>query len=134
MLCDAGPLVAMIDHSDKNHHRCLAVLGALRSALVTTWPCFTEAMYLLGRYGGQPAQEEIWSYVEDEIITFHISSPAEQKRMRLLMQKYRDTPMDLADASLVAAAEVLNDVRIFTTDSDFLFYRIGRNTPFEVLP
>ena len=68
------------------------------------------------------------------IITFHISSESEQERMRILMQKYRDTPMDLAAASLVAAAEVLNQFRIFTTDSDFLFYKIGLKTPFEVLP
>jgi predicted nucleic acid-binding protein len=110
MLCDAGPLVAIIDHSDKNHQRCLKVLSTLRSALLTTWPCFTEAMYLLGQYGGQPAQNELWSYVEDGIVTFHISSEPEQKRMRVLMRKYRDTPMDLADASLVAAAEVLNQI------------------------
>src|SRR5215831_11962122 len=30
------------------------------------------------------------------------------------MEQYRDTPMDLADASLVATAEILNLRRIFT--------------------
>jgi len=59
---------------------------------------------------------------------------AEQKQMRTLMQKYKDTPMDLADASLVTAAEVLNVTRIFTTDSDFYIYQIGGTKPFEVLP
>lgn len=91
-------------------------------------------MYLLARYGGQPAQDELWSYVEDGIVTFHLSSEAEQKQMRLLMQKYKDTPMDLADASLVAAAEALNVTRIFTTDSDFYVYRIGGNKRFNVVP
>jgi len=89
-------------------------------------------MYLLARYGGQPAQDALWSYVADG--TFHVSSEAEQRQMRALMQKYRDTPMDLADASLVAAAEVLNVTRIFTTDSDFYVYQIGGKKPFEVLP
>ena len=134
MLCDAGPLVAIIDRSDKNHQRCVAALSTLRSPLLTTWPCFTEAMYLLGRYGGQRAQEELWSYLEDGVVTFHVSVESEQRRMRALMQKYRDTPMDLADASLVAAAEFLNEFRIFTTDADFLVYRISGATPFEVLP
>lgn len=39
--------------------------------------------------------------------------------MRSLMEKYRDTPMDLADASLVALAETRGLKRIFTLDSDF---------------
>lgn len=134
MLCDAGPLVAIFDRSDKNHKRCLAVLATLVSPLLTTWPCFAEAMYLLARYGGQPAQDALWSYVEDGIVTFHVSSEAEQKQMRVMMQKYKDTPMDLADASLVAAAEVLNVTRIFTTDSDFYIYQIGGTKPFEVVP
>lgn len=134
MLCDAGPLVAIIDRSDRNHARCLAALSTIRSSLITTWPCFTEAMYLLYRYGGQPAQDELWTYVEDDIVTFHVSSESEQKQMRILMQKYRDIPMDLADASLVTTAEALNRTQIFTTDSDFYTYRIGGKTPFEVIP
>lgn len=134
MLCDTGPLVALIDRSDKNHTRCLQALTTLRSPLLTTWPCFTEAMYLLARYGSHPAQEELWGYVEEGIVTFHLASEAELKQMRMLMQTYRDTPMDLADASLVAAAEVLGTTRIFTTDSDFYIYRIGGKQPFEVIP
>ena len=47
---------------------------------------------------------------------------------------YSDTPMDLADALIVAAAEVLGTVRVVTIDSDFRVYRLGRNTPFEILP
>jgi len=134
MLCDTGPLVALIDRSDKNHTRCLQALTTLRSPLLTTWPCFTEAMYLLARYGSHPAQEELWGYVEEGIVTFHLASEAELKQMRTLMQTYRYTPMDLADASLVAAAEVLGTTRIFTTDSDFYIYRIGGKQPFEVIP
>jgi predicted nucleic acid-binding protein len=39
------------------------------------------------------------------------------------MEKYRDTPMALADAALVALAEVKGIKRIFTLDSDFGIYR-----------
>lgn len=54
------------------------------------------------------------------------------------MDDYRDQPMDLADASLVTAAEVLRVRRIFTLDKrDFRTYRarIGhRRTAFTLVP
>ncbi len=54
--------------------------------------------------------------------------------MRILMEKYRDLPMDLADASLVATAEAMNLRQILTIDSDFHVYRIHGKDAFEVLP
>ncbi|MEH2375640.1 hypothetical protein [Nostoc sp.] len=46
----------------------------------------------------------------------HHNNVEEQERMRSLMEQYRDIPMDLADASLIATAETLNQKRIFTLD------------------
>jgi len=48
-----------------------------------------------------------------------------------LMDRYSDHPMDLADASLVAAAEALRSTTVFTLDrGDFAAYRarIGRTS------
>lgn len=53
--------------------------------------------------------------------------------MRQLMVKYRDTPMDLADAAVVAA-EVLNAARVFSIDSDFYIYRLADGAALEVVP
>jgi len=53
ILTDTGPLVALLDKSDANHQACLAASQGLPAEpLLTTWPCFTEAMYLLGAVGG----------------------------------------------------------------------------------
>jgi predicted nucleic acid-binding protein len=41
--------------------------------------------------------------------------------------------MDLADATLVVAAERLELKQILTMDSDFLFYLINDNESFEVI-
>ncbi|MDF5731266.1 MAG: ester cyclase [Rhizonema sp. PD38] len=57
--------------------------------------------------------------------------PATGKQM---MRQYQDLPMDLADASLVSAAETLNISRIFSLDSDFYIYRFQRTKAFEVIP
>jgi len=58
----------------------------------------------------------------------------EAPRIRALIEAYADTPMDLADASLVAAAETRGLRRVFSLDSDFRVYRIYGVTPFEVVP
>lgn len=133
-LCDASALVALISQDDDNHDRCANALPTLEAPLVTTWPCFTEAMYLLGRYGGWPAQQELWGYAADQILVFHVSDKEEQRRMEELMEQYRDVPMDLADASLVATAEALNQKQIFTLDRDFYIYRLQGNQSFDVSP
>lgn len=52
----------------------------------------------------------------------------------MLMDKYRDLPMDLADASLIAAAEKLGTSCVFTIDSDFRVYRFADHSAVEVVP
>lgn len=53
-------------------------------------------------------------------------------RLKTLMHKYRDLPMDYADASLVLLAEHLGHGRILTTDQrDFGTYRWKNHYPFE---
>ena len=50
------------------------------------------------------------------------------------MSRYRDLPMDLADASLVILAEDLGEGRILSTDQrDFDGYRWKNRQPFQNL-
>jgi uncharacterized protein len=133
-LTDTGPLVALIDADDGAHAKCVAALTRLSKPLLVTWACFTEAMYLVGSEGGHAAQDELWSYLEDGLIEIHVNDEPERHRMRTLMRQYKDTPMDLADASVVAAAEVLGVTQVFTIDSDFHVYRINRTIPFVIIP
>lgn len=72
--------------------------------------------------------------MSSDALIFHDLSALEIARMQLLMQKYRDTPMDLADASLVALAETLGATRIFTLDSDFFVYRLENGAALEIRP
>jgi uncharacterized protein len=134
-LCDAGPLVALIDQADPHHARCAAVLQSLPSSpLLTTWPCLTEAMYFLGKTSGFRAQDVLWGFCSDRLLCLHEAAEGEWERIRSLMRQYADSPMDLADASLVAAAEGLGFKRIFTLDGHFRAYRIGDRGVFEVVP
>jgi len=133
-LSDAGPLIAIIDADEPDHDACLHALDELSLPLVTTWPAFTEAMYLLGRAGGMPGQRALWTLVQSgRLVLADLSSEAVQRSERL-MDQYADRPMDLADATLVALAEELGHRRIFTLDADFQIYRIRGRQRFETIP
>ncbi len=133
-LVDAGPLIALLDSREPDHQRCVAALKTINLPLLTTWSAFTEAMYLVGRAGGWPAQKALWQLVlnQDLDVAAH---PAEARpRIAKLMERYADRPMDLADATLVALAEERDEKRIFTLDADFGIYRIHGRGRFELLP
>ncbi|MGA9724408.1 MAG: PIN domain-containing protein [Candidatus Binatus sp.] len=133
VLVDAGPLVALIDRTDPYHLRCATALATLRDPLGTVWPAFTEAMYLL-RYDARD-QRALWGMIIVGGVSFVEIGANDYPRMRELMWKYRDLPMDLADAALVRVAEREGLRRIFTIDRhDFEIYRPHRVGRFDILP
>ena len=134
ILVDAGPLVAIIDRGEADHVRCVAALSSVTLPLVTTWPAFTEAMYLLGEAESWPGQEALWRLVERGDLEVAEISAGARMRMRALMEKYHDLPMDLAAASLVAVAEERRLTRVFTLDRDFRVYRLARGASFDIIP
>lgn len=117
ILCDTGPLVALVDGDDKHHLICLSTASTLpANSLVTTWPCLTEAMYLLDRAAGLVGQNGLWSYLTDGVLRLHLPAEGEWQRMHELMNQYADMPLDMADASLISAAEQLGERQLFTID------------------
>lgn len=96
--------------------------------------CFTEAMHILGAVGGYRYQAVLWRLVQDMKLELHVPTLSEIKGMHDLMKKYQDTPMDLADASLIALAEQRRLKRVFTVDSDFYIYRLSDGSMLEVIP
>ena len=50
------------------------------------------------------------------------------------MRQYRNVPMDLADATLVALAESMGERRVFTVDEGFAVYRTRDGEAFELIP
>lgn len=134
-LTDTGPLFALVDPKGQpeQHKRCQAVRRPLPPPWVTTWPCFSEAMYLTGEAGGWRMQKLLAEYVETGIVHLHTPGDTETRRTLALMDKYQDRPMDLADASLVALAEVGGYRRVFSIDSDFYVYRLADGSALEVV-
>jgi predicted nucleic acid-binding protein len=133
ILVDTGPLVALIHQDDNEHRICKETFLTFSEPLGTVWPVLTEAMYLLSfSWEGQNA---LWEMIQAGAVEILPLGSDDVARMRELMRKYRDLPMDLADAALVRVAERARLRRIFTLDRrDFQVYRPSRMGRFAVLP
>lgn len=132
VLIDTGPIVALLDVGDADHEPCVAAARQIRGRLVTTWPVITEAMYLLA--ASPDGQDALLGQVETGAVAILELTEADVAGMRTLMAKYRDQPMDFADASLVHTAEREDITEVFTLDRDFEVYRLPRGRRFLTRP
>src|SRR5215471_15966223 len=93
-----------------------------------------EAMYLLGSGTGWPGQEPLWRMVRAGQLELADMNASMLARMPALMEHYKDLPMDLANASLVALAEERRMRVVFTLDRDFRVYRLPDGHAFNLVP
>lgn len=91
-------------------------------------------MYLTGEAGGWRGQEALWAMTARKLLLVVDLPPGAVERSRVLMAKYADMPMSMADATLVSLAELRNIRRVFTLDSDFAIYRWRGRRAFELVP
>ncbi len=121
ILVDAGPLIAMLDRSDKNHRQIKRFLEEFQGRMLTTWPVLAEACHFL------PERTQIrflrWAAAGGlSMVELHETALSEIADWK---EKYRDLPMDLADASLLWVAEQTGITDILTIDlRDFSAYRL----------
>jgi len=127
IVADTGPLVALFARRDRDHDRVVGFLRDNPCMLVTTWPVATEAWHLLAPsarrafvrwlIGGGAAVLDLGDAGGSEVLA--------------LLEKYRDRPMDVADASLVVIAERIGVDEILTVDrADFDVYRMSKGRRF----
>ena len=124
ILVDTGPLVALFDPKTLNT-LAAARFSAPEEPLFTTVAVLTEAFYMLspGSYGADRLRE----FIGRGGLAVWFLDETSLQRAFALMEQYADHPMDLADASLIVAAEALPTRKVFTIDrQDFATYRIQR--------
>lgn len=134
ILADTGFWLALANRRDRNHEAATEALETIEERLVTTWPVLTETCHLLTtRVGPEAGIRFIRSGRSCAYDVFALEA-AHFPRLEALMAKYRDLPMDLADASLVILAEELGSGRILSTDQrEFRTYRWKNRKPFRNL-
>jgi len=133
VLVDTGPLVALLSRSDEHHEEITRALKGIQDPLVSVWPVIVEAMYLLSN--SWQAQKVLWKILETGMVRLLPLDEADVPGMKKLMDKYKDIPMDMADAALDHVAERESIRRVLTVDKrDFSIYRLPRKGHFTPLP
>ena len=132
-LIDTGAILALVDADDKWHDRCAESFPSLRLPLATSGAVLAEVFHLLGRRRFEA--DETWRFLRSGAVTILPITDADASDLERTMIKYRDRPMDFADATLVRLAERETLVTIFTIDhDDFETYRIGAKSKFRIVP
>lgn len=125
-IVDANVIAAYFDEAERHHEWAVDVFSA-NEGFSTCEAVITEACSRVEYAGG--SQTRVTQLVADGILTVEFSAQANIVRIVRLMDKYRDRPMDFADACLVVMTEEFSDPMLFTLDEDFRFYRRhGRDT------
>ena len=114
-LLDTGPVVAYLDVADPTHSQVAAVLAPFRGQLVTTSAVITEAMHFLADVPSGPRRLADL-VATNAIAIYDLAQPADLRSAVALMEKYADTPMDFADATLLLLADALAVVEVVTLD------------------
>jgi hypothetical protein len=130
-LVDTGPLVAYLDSRDPAHGEVGDRLEGFTGVLATTGAVITEAMHLLSSSPDGPRL--LAEFVKKSGMgVFDLCQPPELDAAAALMEKYADTPMDFADATLVLLAEALGHNEVLTLDRrGFSVFRTRRGRPFR---
>jgi predicted nucleic acid-binding protein len=120
-IVDAGPLVALFDRAERHHDWVAERFRELDAPLLVCEPVLAEAMYLLARYS--KASDAVLELIGNGALSVAFRIDEHVDTLRKLLQRYRDTPMSLADACIVRMSEIHDRHAVLTLDSDFLVYR-----------
>jgi len=120
-IIDSGPIIALFDRSDKYHYKVLEFLKNYKGELITSWSVITEVSHMLDF--NLQVQIDFLKWIElGGIIVYNIPQD-EIKNIRIMMEKYINIPMDLADGTLMYIANKEKIKNIVSIDSDFDIYR-----------
>ena len=117
---DSGPLVAWFCKRDLHHEWAVRVMEDLPSGALVCEAVLAEVCHLAAK-DGVPAAGVLKLVEQNDLVL--VSLAAEMSVIRVLLERYKDAPMDFADACVVRLAELNSGVTVCTTDSHFRFFR-----------
>jgi predicted nucleic acid-binding protein len=135
ILADSGFWIALGNRRDRHHAAARSALERFSDeGFASTWPVLTEVTHLLSARVGVTQSVAFIDGIAHGACEIPDPPADALLRAHALMSRYRDLPMDLADASLVILAEDMSEGRILSTDQrDFEGYRWKNTRPFTNL-
>ena len=119
-LVDAGPIVSYL--TDEANHDWAAEQFSRFESFETCEAALSEACARLAYAGFD--QTAVIRLVDEGVLRLTFDTAYNIGRIQSLMEKYRELPMDFADACLVTMSEEEKDSLVVTLDKkDFLVYR-----------
>jgi predicted nucleic acid-binding protein len=132
VLLDTGPLVALLSSNDTNHDRARRIFAECAPPFRCCEAVVAEACFLMRKvHRAGPA--DVVALGARGVYSIAIATAEHWTNIEALMKTYADRPISLADACLIRCAEIHQEARILTFDSDFGVYKWARNRRFERL-
>jgi uncharacterized protein len=114
LILDTGPLVALLDATDPDHKRCAALLQETNEPRIVPVCVLVEVEYLLRPW--PPALAALLADFDSGAFEL-LDLPARWLlRSGELIERYRDLPLGLVDATVIAATEMLDETKVATLD------------------
>jgi predicted nucleic acid-binding protein len=117
---DSGPLVAWFSKRDSHHEWATRVIDDLHAGALVCEAVLAEVCHLVAK-DGVPAATVLKLVEQNDLVL--VSLVGEISAIRALMERYKDAPMDFADACVVRMAELNPGTAVCTTDGHFRFFR-----------
>jgi predicted nucleic acid-binding protein len=121
VVLDTGPLVAFLNKSDRYHEWAVMQFSRLLPPFYTCEAVLSESCFLLRNY--EKGLINIFQLLERELLLIPFNLQDEFSAISILLNKYKNVPISLADGCLVRMAEQITNSYICTLDSDFKIYR-----------
>jgi uncharacterized protein len=131
VLLDSGPLVALLSRNDANHKRATELFSSNTPPFRCCEAVITEACFLMKKVHAAGPAEVI---ALGQAGVYEVSFELEDHWMEIgwLLRRYAARPVSLADACLIRCAEIYQEPRILTFDSDFNTYKWSRSKSFQL--
>lgn len=121
IIADTGVLVGLLRKRDQWNQWATGEADCLEPPFLTCEAVISESCFLLRDVVGGGAI--ILGLLSDGFLKLSFSLDNEIESINMLMRKYEDVPMSLADACLLRMSELIDNSAVFTVDRDFLIYR-----------
>ncbi len=133
LIADTGVIVAFLDKRDFWNEWTNEQMRHLPIPFLTCEAVIVEACFLVAHLHN--GKENVFKLVSSGVLQIEFSLQSEIESIETLMKKYKDVPMDFADACLVRMSELIENSVVLTVDSDFRIYRKnGKNEIPLIIP